>query len=108
MRVIVRPQPARTRRSRRRGDPRGQQRETAAFDVTDIRHRARARLLLTAGPIQVLVSNAGTIDAPMAGINPGIGKTSSASLNSFFSVASAAPADDAPLGASSPSPRSPA
>ena len=63
--------------------------ETAAFDVTDMAATARALdALLTAGPVQVLVSNAGTHhDAPMAGMKPEHWKdVIDVSLNGFFSV----------------------
>lgn len=63
--------------------------ETVIFDVTDMAATAQAiEALLRAGPIQVLVSNAGTRhDAPMAGMKPEHWKeVIDVSLNGFFSV----------------------
>ena len=63
--------------------------ETAAFDVTDMAATAQAiEALLRAGPLQVLVSNAGTHhDAPMAGMKPEQWtNVIDVSLNGFFSV----------------------
>ncbi len=63
--------------------------ETAAFDVTDqAACRAALEALLAAGPVQVLVNNAGTHDdAPLAGMRPEQWKSViDVSLNGFYHV----------------------
>lgn len=68
----------------------GHQAETVSFDVRDEKAAAAAlEDLLVGGPVQVLISNAGThVDAPLAGMNAEQWRLPiDVSLNGFFNVA---------------------